>query len=242
MTKQKIIKCFNSGAKTYDVAADIQVHAAKELSRYLDLPAKNIVEIGCGTGLFSQELIRKFPGQNILLMDIAPEMIKVTREKFSSYPNVTFACRDGESASLAVKSGQPDLIVSNMTLHWFTDLYQGIKNIIDQLASGGQFIFALLGENTLKEWRKLYPAPTLVFPKHELLRNYFPEMKIHVESQLQSYSNARAFLKTLKNIGGTATHFSNQALTSGNLRSILRDADSSFDVTYEVIYGQYKKP
>ena len=71
---------------------------------------------------------------------------------------------------------QPDLIVSNMALHWFTNLYQGIQNIIDQLASGGQFIFALLGENTLQEWRKLYPAHTLVFPKHELLRNYFPEM------------------------------------------------------------------
>jgi malonyl-CoA O-methyltransferase len=236
MIKQKIIRRFNSGAKTYDETADIQIIAAKELTNYLDGSAENVLEIGCGTGIFSQSLIEKYPNNSIYLTDIAPEMIRMTQEKFSKYSNITTLCMDGEHILL---NKNYDLIASNMTLHWFINLVDSMRKIIDCLNSGGRFIFTFLGEKSLKEWHQLYPN-TLKFPQHEVLKKYFPTMEIHTKTFSMRYLNAHHFLKTLRQIGGTATHES-KWISSTKLREVLRSFNTSFTVTYEIIYGQYIK-
>lgn len=237
MIKNKIITCFNAGAKSYDAAADVQVVAAKHLATQLTDSANTILEIGCGTGLFSQYLIEQFPNKNILLTDIAPEMIKVANTKFINYSNVATVCMDGEHLSL---NNAYDLIASNMAMHWFSNLNNSMKTMMASLNPGGQFIFSLLGENSLKEWRDFYPN-TLTFPSAELLAQQFPDITIQLVQYSQPYTHMLEFLRTLKAIGGTVGHADRQ-FSVRQLRSILRADIVPFNVTYEIIYGQYQRP
>jgi malonyl-ACP O-methyltransferase BioC len=247
--KKQIINCFNSGAYTYNAAADIQQIVARHLAeRLAGVSASSILEIGCGTGLFSQYLPVSFPHAKILLTDIAPLMVQVCEQRFHTHPNIATACQDGEAL---VTPLQFDLIVSSMTLHWFTDFYASMAELITKLNSGGQFIFAMLGENSLLEWRDVCESdskcrPTPIFPSAEAMKKYFPDLSLQVEVTPIAYADAYQFLKTLKSIGATAADINHITLSPGRLRRLMRAFDrtkaSDIDVSYEIIYGCYTKP
>jgi malonyl-CoA O-methyltransferase len=247
--KKQIINCFNSGAYTYNAAADIQQVAARGLAARLSgiLPA-SILEIGCGTGLFSQFLPQHFPGARILLTDIAPEMLRVCQQRFVAEPNIVMVCQDGEALTTP---GGFDLIVSSMTLHWFTDFFASVEQIIAKLNPGGTFIFAMLGDKSLLEWREICEAdshcrPTPTFPKADAVRTAFPKLQIDVDVTHVTYTNTYQFLKTLKSIGANATDINHITLSPGRLRRIMRAFDKTgadnISIAYEVIYGSYTKP
>src|SRR5437762_1931232 len=128
--KRKIIRYFNQGASTYDSAAEVQTYVAQQLvARLENISAKEILEIGCGTGLLSQQLISLFPDASFLLTDIAPVMVETCQNRFMNQPKIKIACLDGETIAVESKF---DLITSSMTLHWFDDVTQGLEKIIDK--------------------------------------------------------------------------------------------------------------
>jgi malonyl-CoA O-methyltransferase len=247
--KKQIINCFNSGAYTYNAAADIQQVAACVLAmRLSEVSPASILEIGCGTGLFSQFLPQYFPEAHILLTDIAPEMLRVCQQRFVAHPNIKLACQDGEA--LTTPSGF-DLIVSSMTLHWFTDFFASVEKIIAKLNPGGTFIFAMLGNKSLLEWREVCEAdshcrPTPTFPKADAVRAAFPDLQIDADVTCLTYNNTYHFLKTLKSLGATAADINHITLAPGRLRRIMRAFDKTgagnISISYEVIYGSYTKP
>ncbi|MDR3477335.1 MAG: methyltransferase [Gammaproteobacteria bacterium] len=246
--KEKIIKCFNSKAYTYQNAADMQPQVAARLAdRFASVSAKNVLEIGCGTGFLSQHLLHSFPDAQLLLTDIAPAMVDITRDRFQKNANVFVKAMDGEALET---STQFDLIVSSMTLHWFTNFKHSLQQIIEKLTPGGQLVFAMLGKNSLLEWRNIFQevaivAPTPAFPDHQKLAQHFPELKIEVEVSEQRYRNTHEFLKTLKAIGAHAAQAKHVVLSSGRLRRLMQRLDrvspDGVNISYEVVYGSYTK-
>ncbi|MHB1947633.1 MAG: methyltransferase domain-containing protein [Gammaproteobacteria bacterium] len=240
--KQKIVQCFNRGAKTYDSAAIVQMKIAEQLAVHLShSPVEDILEIGCGTGLFSQLLQMRFPQASLLLSDIAPEMIEVCKNRFSESDRIDFMCQDGEALKL---TKDYDLIASNMTLHWFNNIQKGLDNIIAKLKPNGKLVFAILGENSLIEWREMceklrIPVPTPHFPAREYLQKAFPKMQFNVETFQHRYASIYDFLKSLKNIGAVATQENYICLPAGTLRGLFRKYPNEIAVSYEVIYGSY---
>jgi malonyl-CoA O-methyltransferase len=248
MQKEKIIKCFNSGVSTYDSAADVQKIAVTQLSqKMLNIPAKKILEIGCGTGFLSDHLISRYPNADILLTDIAPAMVSSCQQRFADYPKVKVSCMDGEAITATIDY---DLIASSMTLHWFDDIQQGIKQMIARLTTQGQLIFAMLGENSLLEWRQFcemqkIPISTPRFPSVQALKKHFPTMQINSENWQQPYQHTHHFLSTLKLLGAHASAMHHAPFSAGMLRKLMRDFDakqrSSYYISYEIIYGSYIK-
>lgn len=247
--KERIINCFNSKACSYDAAADIQPAVALRLADKLSgVAASSILEIGCGTGLFSQYLCQHFPNADLLLTDIAPAMVSACQQRFASNNSkVTVKCLDGEHLGDIQTF---DLITSSMTVHWFSAMQESLLNIISKLNPGGRFVFAMLGRNSLSEWRHFChehqaSIPTPTFPMLQEIQMMFPEMELQVELSKQHYPSAHDFLKTLKEIGANAPVASHVPLSSGMLRRIMRalDASTSHDIaiTYEIIYGSYIK-
>jgi malonyl-CoA O-methyltransferase len=242
--KDRITHCFNKGAKTYDFSAGVQAKVAKSLAqRLLKFSAQSILEIGCGTGLFSQELQNRYPHASQLLIDISPEMIAQCKKRFNENSFMQFDCMDGENIATPM---QFDLIASSMTVHWFSELKKSFENIISRLKPGGRFIFALLGENSLQEWRSHcqqfnYPVATTPLPSFKKLKQDFPVMKIEKELVFQKYNNLRDFLLTLKGIGATTSPSYYVPLSTNKLRKILKHFNHEITMTYEVIYGEYIK-
>jgi malonyl-CoA O-methyltransferase len=245
--KQKIIKSFNSGAYHYNRAADIQPQVARQLAQYLQgLEANTVLEIGCGTGLYSQYLPEHFPDAKLILSDIAPSMLEHCHMRMQQYSNVSLIHLDGEAVELPIEF---DLITSCMVFHWFLNFKQSIQQLMAKLAPRGRILFAMLGENSLQEWREicnenaLMPTPSFISVAN--LQQSFPDLKIHVELVKQFYQNAYEFLKTLKLIGAGVPHIKHIAITTTALRKVMRLLDEKYpqgiNISYEIIFGNYEK-
>lgn len=96
---------------------------------------KNVLEIGCGTGLFTQELA--FTGHHITAIDISPDLLARATERIHS-PNVTFACENAYATSFANASFQA--IVGSSCLHHL-ELAPALKEFYRLLLPGGSIMF-----------------------------------------------------------------------------------------------------
>src|SRR3990167_10355726 len=151
--KKQIINRFNKSVSTYDSAAQMQSEIATRLvSRLSTLSPQSILEIGCGTGLLSDHLLALFPKTPLFLTDISPAMIAHCRQRFLNQSHIQFICQDGEKL---MTQSIFDLIISNMTFHWFSDIQKSVTQLLNQLTPDGKFIFTLLGENSFHEWRAI---------------------------------------------------------------------------------------
>jgi malonyl-CoA O-methyltransferase len=240
--KNQVIAGFNRGATTYDQAAGLQARIAENLADKLqEMTAANILEIGCGTGLLSSHLIKKFPHANFLFTDISPAMLQQCRQLSLDVGNAEFACLDGEALDALPKF---NLITSSMTFHWFKNVIGSLQKLQQQLVKGGRLHFSMLTENSLQEWRAMCielknPISTPYFPKITELKSNLPNIKLTVESIRENYQNARMFLNTLKSLGATAPRTDYTPLAVDKMRKMLRHFDHEIEITYEVVYGEY---
>jgi len=239
-----VMNCFNAQANTYDGVADVQRVAARGLSEKTGAGAftrgaERILEIGCGTGLFSEILVQQFPHASFLLTDIAPNMVERCRTRFLHCPRVDVQCHDVRHLDVPHDF---DLMASSMTLHWLPDIAQTIRALLPRLRQTGRFVFSLLGANSLCEWRAIceqfqLPVGTPLFPTASQLKNHFPEWHITVETHEQRYDHLWAFLQSLKKLGATATRPGYAPLSPRQLRSLVRHFHRPMNICYEIIYG-----
>jgi malonyl-CoA O-methyltransferase len=240
--KKQLLAGFNRSAETYDKVAHFQAKIAQNTAAKLThLSAQTILEIGCGTGLFSQHLVNIFPKASLLLTDISPSMLKQCNRRLINHPSISYQCMDGEMLNELTHF---DLIVSSMTLHWFKSFNPSLQRITEKLKPGGRLLFAILTENSLAEWRGIYkqfdyPISTPHFPVVAEIKKYFPEIKITVETIKERYANAREFLHILKALGAIAPRSGYLPLAPNKMRKLLRHYHQEIEITYEVLYGEY---
>ena len=99
----------------------------------------NIVDLGAGTGLLTQELYEIYPNANFTLIDISKEMLKIAKERFGGLDNFTFL-EDNYFENITVNDC--DLICSALSIHHLEDdnkqkLY---NNIYSKLKKNGCFL------------------------------------------------------------------------------------------------------
>ncbi|WP_333871548.1 malonyl-ACP O-methyltransferase BioC [Desulforamulus putei] len=156
--KNILKKNFSRNAVNYDTYATVQRKMAHELLKIISFERKDIhdsidiLDIGCGTGYFTEQLVRCYPNANITAVDIAPGMIEYARKKFKS-KKIEFLCADIEEAEMNRKY---DLIVSNATFQWFNQLEQTIIKLDAMLKNNGMLAFSTFGPMTFCELHRSY--------------------------------------------------------------------------------------
>lgn len=100
---------------------------------------KRILDLGAGTGLLSYFWYQLFPEAEYVLVDIADEMLKVAKERFSGLGNVYYQVLD---YSKELPNGEYDIIASALSIHHLEhkkkrELFARIYN---KLPDGGLFI------------------------------------------------------------------------------------------------------
>lgn len=89
LDKSLVKKHFSRHAKHYDRYADVQADMADTLIDLLSEAGRvgrfdggmTILEIGCGTGRLTVELLRRFPGAELTAVDLVPEMIELAQQR-----------------------------------------------------------------------------------------------------------------------------------------------------------------
>jgi malonyl-CoA O-methyltransferase len=138
---------FSTVAASYDAHAAPQRRAAAELLAFTGTVApRTIMEPGCGSGLYTRLLLAAFPQATLLGVDIAGAMVAAARRRITD-PRVSFHQADAEDFA----RGSFDLITSNATLQWFTDLRASLARLMGLLNAGGLLSFSFFGPETYRE-------------------------------------------------------------------------------------------
>lgn len=112
---------------------------------YLPVDAKQVLELGSGTGNLSVRLAKELPLAELTLVDGSPEMIDLVRERIEALGSRA-SRRAGYVVArfeeLDLPRGSFDLVVSSISLHHVEDkagLYARIRSL---MSDGGRFCFA----------------------------------------------------------------------------------------------------
>jgi malonyl-CoA O-methyltransferase len=148
--KESIRHHFCRAASSYDQYAHVQAEAAVWLLALAPTEATAILEIGCGTGNLTGLLVDRFPAARITALDFAEAMVEQARAKVGEEGGVRFLCQDGE-AFVRTCQERYDLVVSNATLQWFTDLAATLGHVGRLLRPEGRAVLSLFGPASFQE-------------------------------------------------------------------------------------------
>lgn len=251
---------FSKAAASYDQHAFLQREiGARLLEKVTEIviQPKYILDLGCGTGFFTQQLQKKFPRSQIIGLDLAEGMLAYTPKKgwlsIGSLPR--YLCADAEA--LPLKSEAFDLIFSNLTVQWCPVLLKVFTECHAALAPHGHFFFSTLGPQTLQELRDSWRSDPIehvntFIEMHQvgdaLLRASFAHPVIDRELLSVTYSQVPTLLRDLKAIGSRATTPSRKGLTPKKKYQEMLERYQNFALdkgllpaTFEIIYGHAYK-
>jgi malonyl-CoA O-methyltransferase len=231
-----IAQSFGARASSYEENADLQRIIAERLARLLPpLTAPRVLELGCGTGLFSRHLLSRYPDGRFLFTDLAPSMVEKCRMNLAGAggKRVSFDIMD---AARPTADGPFDLIAMSMTLHWLADPEAALATLRQRLAPNGVLVFATIGGKSFPEWRDALVTQGLPIGILDT-----PDLPgIVDEEQLVVDADALGFLRRMKAIGGLTPREGYAPLPAGALRRAIRAADETHGgrITWHIVYGR----
>jgi len=250
VNKKLIAQSFGKASNTYEKGAPVQKWTAGFLAEVikgldLDQPA-DCLEIGCGTGFLTQEMLTLFPQVNWLITDLSSDMLESCRARIGD--GVSYQVMDGEHPAVDRKF---DLIVSSLAFQWFQNLENALKGLSGLLKPGGRLVFTTLGQETFQQWRDnlnqqgmavgLHDYPSLADVQKIVIKGC--QVCFERQKRLQPYDDGLAFLRALKAIGAQAPQAGYQPLLPGQMRKVITalEETGSCAMTYDILVGTITK-
>ncbi|MBF0296335.1 MAG: methyltransferase domain-containing protein [Magnetococcales bacterium] len=235
--RRQVTASFDAVAERYEQYAAVQRHAALRLAdalNQLDLPRQpNVLELGCGTGLLSNLLLRHRPEGHFLLTDASLPMLLTARRLPGP---IRCAVMDAQAPAV---NDTYDLIASNLTWQWLDAPLHSFSRWMKWLKPGGWLAMTTLGEKTFAEWtaachREHIPSGILTCPT----RQEWESLPVRVTEELLpvTHPSALTFLQELRALGADLPAPGYRPLPGGTLRRLLRRHQEGFTVSYHLYY------
>lgn len=256
LDKNKARRSFGRAAKHYDEAAVLQHEIGRRMLERLDYvrhePAV-ILDIGCGTGVATEALMKRYPKAQVFALDFAMPMLAQTCKRGRWLRRPRCLCADLDHLPLADQS--VDLVFANAALQWSIEPARAFADISRVLRPGGLLMFSSFGPDTLMElraaWAEVDGQPHVhnFTDMHDygdmLMAAGLADPVMDVERMTVTYTDAMKLMREVKIIGaGNASAERARGLLSRR-RLIevcaayeqFRDADGRLPLTYEVVHG-----
>ncbi|NJM14587.1 MAG: malonyl-ACP O-methyltransferase BioC [Bacteroidales bacterium] len=203
---------FSRSFVNYNQEAVVQKQIAARMGHLLQgaMPKRVgcLLEIGCGTGFLTHQLVNSFLVEKYYLNDLAENAIHEV-EKNMGQANFTFVAGDAEvTASLP---GSLDAIVSSSTFQWFKNIALFFRGCTTLLNPDGMLAFATFGPKNFEQiWHTLHIGLHYQ-PLNQLLNALGPYFHIiHAEEWQQSelFASPAEVLRHIKltGVNGIARH------------------------------------
>lgn len=218
--KQALRRNFGRRWASYDRHATVQPWMGQELLRECReavLRAGRLLEVGCGTGIFTAALRELNPQATLVAVDLDPGLLLRARARVGNGPGVLWVAADGE----AWGGGPYDLIISNSVFQWFSRPAETLAAYFQLLNPGGTLAFAALGPATFRElagalgiaskelgYSSPYPIAAAGFTSRETWEKYlreagFQEVRLRGCLRQEIFPSVADFLRVLKLTGAT---------------------------------------
>lgn len=254
--KTEICNTFNKHAVDYEQAAKVQHEIGERLFErlhYLKITPRYVLDLGCGTGVFTLMLKKHYPKAQVIGLDLAHAMLIQSRKKqgwLCKWPLV-----NGDMTALPFANGVFDLIFANQVIHWSQSLTAVISELNRVMNSQGCLMFSTLGPDTFKELKQAWHtvdhyAHTNEFTDmHDigdcLLTERFVGPVVDMELLTVHYSSLKQLLQNLKAQGvRNINQARNEGLTGKKswqafeaAYEVAGTANGKYPLTYEVVYG-----
>jgi malonyl-CoA O-methyltransferase len=155
--QQAIRNAFDRLAGRYDRYAALEQEVGGRLLERCDfqrLAPARIVDLGCGTGLASAALKRRYRDAQVIGLDCSRAMLARQRARSKLLRPLRSVC--GDLSALPFAAGSVDLLYSNLACHWAADLAQVFDQLRRVLRPDGMLLFTLPGRGSLPELRRAW--------------------------------------------------------------------------------------
>lgn len=254
--KWAVAQSFSRAAASYDSVAQLQRAVGNQLLQQLPtLQPARVVDLGSGTGYFTDKLQTQYPAACVLGLDMAEGMLRYARDQRAQ--SLHWLAADMEALPLADAS--VDLLFTSLALQWCEDLPAFFRGARRALVPGGCLAIASLGPKTLFElrdsWRQVDDYVHVNdFVAGDPLRRAATEAGLvecswRSSMEIMRYDSLKALTHELKSLGAhNVNHDRAQGLTGPKkLRALLAAyeayrTDGVLPASYEVQWLIVHKP
>src|SRR5690606_642862 len=211
---------------------------------------KKVLDVGCGTGFFSQKLYDCLPQSEIFALDIAEGMVKFACLERDQ--NILWVCGDAEN--LPLQTASVDLVFTSLAIQWCNDLPQLFSEFYRILKPEGRLLFSTLGPATLHELKSAWQSVDAyvhvnrfqsdIAVKAALSDAGFTIDHWQVEERVLHYEKLVDLTRELKALGAhNINRGQSNGLTGRQKTAALKQAyekfrcDGLLPASYEVYYG-----
>lgn len=212
----RLKRSFGRAARAYvEVAVlqrEVEARLLEQLAVLEDRKPARILDVGSGPGRASGAMKKRWPGADVIAMDLALPMLREVPRHTRFWRPVRRICADATQLPLADAS--IDVVFSSLCLQWVADLPVALAEFRRVLRPGGLLLFSTFGPDTLLELREAYLAagerhpPLSPFAAIQqvgdaLVAAGFRAPVLERDAFTLTYPDVRALLLELRAIGAT---------------------------------------
>lgn len=136
------------------------------------IPAPSVLDVGCGTGMLSEQLLGALPSCRLAGIDLSPAMVERARARLAGRAEV----READAERLPFHDGVFDLVVCNDSFHHYPDPDRAAFQMWRVLRKGGALV---LGD----VWQ---PAPARAVMNAWMPLSHEGDVRIYSETELRA--------------------------------------------------------
>lgn len=252
--KQAVAMAFGKAAQHYDKAAAFQRQVGHLLLEkvphlYAVGAPPNALDIGCGTGYFSEALMQR--GFEVTAADLSAAMLEQARVRCGEHCQYVHA----DAEQLPLQDDSYDIAFSSLALQWCDDLAVPLAELKRVVRPGGMIFFTTLLDGSLHElksaWGQVdHHQHVNEFKTVNEIKVALAQTGLHISTLefspiVMHYPSAMALMKDLKGIGATHLQQKRKNVLIGrqtfqaleHAYAHYRDETALLPATYQVCFG-----
>jgi ubiquinone/menaquinone biosynthesis C-methylase UbiE len=111
-----------------------------------------VLEVGCGRGVGTGEILNRFGAREVHALDLDPDMVRLARARLSGYPPERLRLAVGDVSRLDAGDAAYDAVFDFAILHHIPVWQAAVTEIRRVLKPGGRFYFQEVTSRFLDKW------------------------------------------------------------------------------------------
>jgi len=208
--KEIVRKRFGKSWQNYNQHASVQRDVCQQLTDSLATNERtnfgSLLEVGCGSGLLTREILKKIRTQRYYANDLVDEQENGIAQVFRQCGFENWSFLEGDAEAIEFPQ-QLDAVISTSTVQWFDNLPAFIRKVHHVLKADGIFAFSTFGPENFHEIRSTCQQGLLYYSAYELqemIADYFTVECLQDEKVQLHFNSPVEVLRHIKNTGVNA--------------------------------------